>query len=452
MVNLFRRSVLKMTLGLSLLGLSLLGLTAFDQLGFAQTVSGQPSDPALPAPSPKPAPQGGGLKGSEVFAQSRTRNAPLREEQAKFNLGSKHLNAVTSSLQSAGVGFGFGFELTTADALKWVEFRLQAAAMPNLHHRLEASAYLPRLGDQRTHAEVWVSYGRRLQDNFFGVGPRYPKTEQTNFDLESRSFNASVYREFARALQAGAYLQISNSEADRGNDDRDIPIDRLFSGDRAASAASRWAPGLSSNAKILSYGVFAEYDRRSDDRGLTRGAYFFGRVGSADGLEIKNTFSDYGWTFGELDGRVYIPLGSDKRSLALRGYSLLQSPKGGSQIPFYNLAWVGGGNSVRGFQDGRFRGHNSALFSAELRKTVWTGEEGRRLDVFAFGDTGQVWGDNRSKTDPAVLTNKNFDAGNWRSGIGGGLQYRHAKGYFGRIQVGHSNERTLVYISISRGF
>ncbi len=66
----------------------------------AQTVSQQPSDPA---PSPKPAPQSGGLKGSEVFAQSRTRNAPLREDQAKFNLGSKHLNAVTSSLQSGSL-------------------------------------------------------------------------------------------------------------------------------------------------------------------------------------------------------------------------------------------------------------------------------------------------------------------------------------------------------------
>lgn len=63
-----------------------------------------------------------------------------------------------------------------------------------------------------------------------------------------------------------------------------------------------------------------------------------------------------------------------------------------------------------------------------------------------------MWGDNRSKTDPAVLANKNFDASNWRSGIGGGLQYKHKRGYFGRIQVGHGNERTLIYISISHDF
>ncbi len=81
--------------------------------------------------------------------------------------------------------------------------------------------------------------------------------------------------------------------------------------------------------------AYLQVSNSAADCGLTRGAYFFGRIGSANGLEIKNTFSDYGWSFGELDGRVYIPLGSEKKSLALRGYSLLQSPKGGSQIPFY---------------------------------------------------------------------------------------------------------------------
>ncbi|MGH9842806.1 MAG: BamA/TamA family outer membrane protein [Blastocatellia bacterium] len=445
MENLLRRSVLHLALGLSLFGWMALG-----QPCRAQTVSEQPPDQAT---SPQqPAPQGGGLNGLAKRIQSRTRNAQMREEQTAVNLGNKHLNALISSSQSAGVGVGFGLELTTADAVKWVEFRLQAVALPTIHHKFEASAYVPRLGDQRTHAEVSVSYGRRLRDNFFGLGSRDPKTEHTNFDLEARNFQVSVYREFTSGLQAGVYLQVSNSGAGRGNNDRHLPIDRLFSGDRTAVPPARWLPGLSSNAKVLSYGGFAEYDRRNDKRGLTRGAYFFGRIGSADGLEIKNTFSDYGWTFGELDGRVYVPLGSEKMSLALRGYSLLQSPKGGSQIPFYNLAWLGGQHFTRGFPDGRFRGNNSALFSTELLRTVWTGEEGRRLDIFAFGDAGQVWGDNRSRTDPLILANRDFDARNWRSGIGGGIQYKHKRGYFGRIQAGHSNERTLIYITLSRSF
>src|SRR5215470_8320260 len=100
---------------------------------------------------------------------------------------------------------------------------------------------------------------------------------------------------------------------------------------------------------------------------------------------------------------------TDGSSLATRGYSLLQSPRGCSQIPFYDQAYLGGRSFVRGFQNFRFRGNNAVIFSAELRQTVLSQEENRGLDVFAFGDTGQVWGDNRSRSNPATASNRDFD-------------------------------------------
>ena len=107
---------------------------------------------------------------------------------------------------------------------------------------------------------------------------------------------------------------------------------------------------------------------------------------------------------------------------------------------------------VRGFRAYRFRGNNSLLGSAELRQTVWTQSEVRGVDVFAFGDGGQVWGDNRSQTDPTILANQMFDSKNWKGSIGGGLQYRYSKDFAARVELGHSNERNLIYFSISRGF
>ncbi len=106
----------------------------------------------------------------------------------------------------------------------------------------------------------------------------------------------------------------------------------------------RWAPGFKRNTKILSYGVYGEYDRRNDDQGLTKGFYLYGRFASADGLNYDNNpvFQDYGWLETEFDARGYVPLFSDRTSLAVRAYSDLKSPKGGSQIPFYDLAIVGG--------------------------------------------------------------------------------------------------------------
>ena len=74
------------------------------------------------------------------------------------------------------------------------------------------------------------------------------------------------------------------------------------------------------------------------------------------------------------------------------------------------------------------------------------------LDIHVFGDLGQVWGDNRSRTDPQVLANDKFDSKNWRTGFGGGFQYRYSKDLGLRIEAGRSNERTLIYFSIGRGF
>ena len=106
----------------------------------------------------------------------------------------------------------------------------------------------------------------------------------------------------------------------------------------------------------------------------------------------------------------------------------------------------------RGFRDYRFRGNHMALGSVELRQTVWTQHEHRGLDIFGSADAGQVWGDNRSHTDPEILANQNFNWQVWKTSIGGGLQYRYSRSLAGRIEIGLSNQRDIFYFSISRGF
>jgi hypothetical protein len=408
-------------------------------------------DSATTQPTPPSSSSQGGISSLASRVKTFNRNGPARDSWNTINLGTKYANAVLGGFEQ-GALIGFGVQVTTADLLRFVEFRATAFTSPNLYRRFEGEAYFPRLFDKNTHADVWFDYLRRTKDNFFGIGPIIPNTSQTNFDLEQRSYNASVYHDFPRGAQIGGYFSESNSSTYEGQKHRDIPIDNLFSGDQATVPAARWAPGLLTNAKILSYGGFVEYDLRNNSRGLTKGAYFYGRFGSAQGLTDKTAFSDYGWLEAELDVRGYIPLGSDKTSLALRAYTTLKDPRGGSQIPFYDLSLLGGRTYGRGFNNFRFRGNNLALGSAELRQTIWTQNEDRGLDVFGFGEAGQVWGDNRSQTDPSILANQDFSSRNWRASVGGGLQYRYSRGFAGRVEIGHSHERNLIYFSISRGF
>jgi hemolysin activation/secretion protein len=208
------------------------------------------------------------------------------------------------------------------------------------------------------------------------------------------------------------------------------------------------------NSEIVYYGLYGQYDKRSNERGLMRGVYLYGMFGSFDGLDNGALFTDYGWLWTILDACVYIPLGSDKTSFAARAFTSLEDPKGGSQIPFYYQSYIGGLYFVRGFHTYRFRGNNSLVLSAELRQTVWAmnNENTRGVDIHVFGDGGQVWGDNRSKTNPVVLANDDFRSENWRFGVGGGITYRHNKAFAVRIELGHTNERNTVYAQLSRGF
>src|SRR5262245_4673386 len=148
-------------------------------------------------------PQGSGTISNLMNRFSnRERTAPNREDVNAFNLLGKHLNATTGGI-TQGAGFAFGIELTTADLISWVEFRASLLTSTILYRRFEGIAYFPKIGDEHTHAELWFSYLRRTKDNFFGIGPRSPKDFQTNYDLEQRSYNATLYRDFTERFQAG---------------------------------------------------------------------------------------------------------------------------------------------------------------------------------------------------------------------------------------------------------
>ena len=404
---------------------------------------------APPAPAP-PSPQGGVGQLSERTI-SRDRLGPQQYSATAIKIVD-HVNAVVGGFDQ-GAGFGFGMEFTTLKGgeLKGFEFYARAVGSTRFYRAGDLGV---RLGTNKTNAEIFFNYTRRTRDNFFDFGSLTSEDSETNFGTERRSYNGVFSHKFASRLVGGLYGAFSSTGAFRGEDDRDQPIDGLFSGNPGVATPTSFLPGFQQNARLVSYGAFAEVDLRNNERGLTKGGYFYGRFGSVDAVDTDNQFSDFGWNETELDGRVYIPVFSNKTSVALRGYAVLREPKGGSQIPFYEQAVYGGRSLGRGFTNARFRGNNAVLYSGEIRQTIWSmnDENTRGLDLIVFGDVGQVWGDNRSNIDPTILRNDDFDSRNYRTGAGGGVQYRLSKSVAFRFEIGASNERTLGYIALRPGF
>lgn len=407
-------------------------------------------DSATPPSTPPPSPQGQVSQlSSRTF--SRTRNAPQQYSATAIKLVD-HVNALVGGFDQ-GSGFGFGIEFTTSKGadLKGYEFYARALGSTRFYRSGELGA---RVGNNNTRGEVWFNYTHRTRDNFFDIGSLIPEIPETNFATERRSYNGMFAHRFSPKIEGGLYGSFSSTGSFRGEDDKEVPIDTLFSGNPNVTPVTSFLPGLQQNARLVSYGAFAELDMRNNESGLTKGGYFYGRLGSVDAVDTDNAFSDFGWNETELDGRVYIPVFSKKTSLALRGYAVLRDPKGGSQIPFYEQSFFGGRSTGRGFKSYRFRGNNSVLYSTEVRQTVWSmnDENTKGVDLVIFGDIGQVWGDSRSNTDPAILLNDNYDSRNYRTGFGGGIQYRLSKSVAFRLEIGASNERILSYISLRPGF
>jgi hypothetical protein len=213
-------------------------------------------------------------------------------------------------------------EFTTSKGgdLKGFEFYARALGSLRLYRAGELGA---RVGTNKTRGEVWFNYTRRTRDNFFDFGSLSPDTIETNFATERRSYNGLFAHRFSRRLEAGLYGSFSSTGSFRGEDDKEVAIDTVFSGDPTVTPVTNFLPGLQQNARLISYGAFGEFDLRNNESGLTKGGYFYGRFGSVDGVDTDNAFSDFGWVETELDGRAYIPVFSNKTSLALRAYAVL---------------------------------------------------------------------------------------------------------------------------------
>jgi outer membrane protein assembly factor BamA len=385
--------------------------------------------------------------------ESTCRNVPLRENLVAIDLRAKKLNTQHMRLKgiiggfAQGSGIAGGAQVNTSNAIPHLQFRANLLGSTDLDRRVDLEAVINTNGN-RNHVDAWFTYMKRGND-FYGIGPHASEALKNAFDTDQRSYQASFSRDFTKQLQGGIFAQIMNTHSGLASD-QEHAITDSFAGS-PNQPGLQWIPGFLSTTKILTYGGFVELDARDKSKDLTRGLDIYVRFASSDGLKTTE-FSDYGWLEGEIDARGYIPLASSRTSLALRARGQFKNPRGGSQIPFYDLSFLGGRDYVRGYQSYRFRGNDLLMFSAELRRNIYKKTDHRGIDVFAFADTGQTWADARSAIETSISEIQHFSFSSWHSGAGGGVQYRHSTGLAARLEAARSNEGVKVYASITRGF
>lgn len=190
-----------------------------------------------------------------------------------------------------------------------------------------------------------------------------------------------------------------------------------------------------------------------------RGAGEWGALGARAGLEIdrrdQDAFPRHGWrlrlaadafpavheldgAFGAAEGAAstYLSAGSGP-VLALRGGGRLAW----GEFPLQRAAYLGGGESLRGFPGDRFAGDAAAFGGGELRVPLLRANLGVRGTVGALGlaEAGRVWVSGDSP-------------GDWHTAAGGGLYFNFLDGSRTASLYAARGEVTRIYAHLGIPF
>ncbi|HEV8523251.1 MAG TPA: BamA/TamA family outer membrane protein [Terriglobales bacterium] len=324
-----------------------------------------------------------------------------------------------------GSGFGGGVALSTADSLPGLQFFGTVRATTKKYTEMTAGI---RSGTQSEKVEKFYVkligiHRLRPQEDFWGIGAGAPPL-RTNYDLQERGADLSLNLRPQSLLKFGVGFNYSSNSVFPGKDQRFPTTQSQFS--------PLQVPGLAEGAALLSGYFFAEFDSRKGASNPVHAGFI--RLGVSSNDSVGS--GDFGYWNYTLDARYYAPMGSEHRVLAMRTLLEFNSPKGGSQVPFFRLARLGDRETLRGYDTYRFHARNAAAWNVEYRVDLTGG-----IGAFGFTDFGQVFNDWSE-----------FSSQFFRITYGGGLQFKSRKKIFLRVYVGKSEEGTRFFFTFGPTF
>jgi hypothetical protein len=307
-----------------------------------------------------------------------------------------------------GFAAGAGFRKPFADD---GAFNVFGGYSINMFARAQADLQLPTFA--RNHARITLS-GRYIDApdvRYYGVGNSSDQEDMTRFGY--RPTTASARLEIGgKYASIGGGVNLHTVDTAGG---RTAPfIDQEF------SPADTPGLGVSKFTYINSTAHAAIDWRRSPGYTGQGGLY---RVQFDDYREQNDDV--YSFKSAEAEVLQLIPILRANWVVALRGLATVTDlGSEESVVPYFLLPALGGGSTLRGYPDFRFRDRNRLLMTAELR---WT--PARFLDMAIFYDTGKVAADRRD-----------LDFNDLKNSYGIGMRLVGVDGYAFRVEVARSEE------------
>jgi outer membrane protein assembly factor BamA len=250
---------------------------------------------------------------------------------------------------------------------------------------------------------------------FFGLGSDTQSRDRSTYQLLEQAVDAGVGADLGRFVNLDVHAGWLRADAEEGF--FGPSLDELFD--------PLGVPGFETTTNYLHYGATVELDLR-DSTVPEAGVVFRGEIAQYDDRDLDRF--DFNRVAGEV--QVHIPLGVRSRLLALRARTSRSVAASGSEVPFYLMETLGGGSTIRGFREFRFRDARTLLFSAEYRWELWT-----YLDFAVFADAGKVFSESSE-----------LDLHNLETAVGFGLRGHGPGGTVIRFDLARSREAIKVHI------
>ena len=264
---------------------------------------------------------------------------------------------------------------------RYESYQLQAGFIPHRGRQLPRRAVVAdgavdfadelHRGQGRWLGYASFRYHHLPEVDFFGLGNDTQPEDRTTYLQQDALYDAVLAfqpTERSMLMARGGFLQVFVGP---GRDEGVPSLEEVFPA----------TPGLQAQPDFVHLTGFAAVDGRDEPGNPHRGAFLavsLSRFDDRDGDAYRfNRFA--------ADGRAFLSLGSAQRVLALRAVAITDRPAEGAQVPFYMQHSLGGGQSLRGYRNFRFRGERLLLLQAEYR---W--EANPAVELALFVDSGRA--------------------------------------------------------------
>ncbi len=322
---------------------------------------------------------------------------------------------------------------------------LAATYALNQQQSVDFSVGSPHLANDRVLLLLRAKYSLEPQRYFFGLG---------NNDVGPDPVSTNLYEEFGGALTVG-WRPFERVAFNFGIGIQQIDIRRGTRRDDTPFTPDLFPllPGVHGGL-VNPIALSLVWNTRDDVMRPTHGWRVILKVVHSD----QTLSSDFEFTRYIFDAGYLRAFSEGRQVVGLRvNGEWVDGPS--QQVPYWELAELGGQDTLRGFYPHRFLGKGRALVNTEFRARITEFDFYQmwhvHLDGVLFGDAGRVFISNDDLKNQFHLDSNliNNVFSHFRYSYGAGLRITLSDAIVARIDVGFSNEWTgLVYLSFGHTF